>query len=1072
MTRNHVLAFLCSAGFTISGWLLPQKLTAQSSKGLASTKLAYEPLTIHDDFETGELFGWEPYPYQQDIGYDPLFFTRKEPHSADEKVSLCRSVRANDVVEVYHGFTKRFQILTDVNSRVSTKLYFQSDRMLSELTISLLAADGKKYSKTYSNLEVNNWLDVDLPIDSFRYKNNVLGNNIWIDGIVIVGRYDQVYYLNTYHILMDHFSMSGRQNKKLDWGSGMAEQLEHFQKTVARRLWRQGEIIKLSESFKSENLAGLKIMPARYSQNRQSYELKLAKGATEIVLPQNLGAGEWYLKALVRNKSRGQFADSIHFLVLQEMDAQHPRLFFDVGEWEQRLNGRQTKAEEQIRKKILSDTAFFKIVPEAIQEGLDYTAESYTGGPWSKYYVGLESASKWRGPLTRLSRLVHDAAIYYAFTKNERAADLARRAMLQLCRFSKWNNSFMLGKQFWTYFPMTIAIRYVAYGYDLIYDQLTDEERLLIRTTLVERGLRPFYRDMVQMNRMPSSLSNHTAITAAACGMAALAILRDGDPKDEVSLILHGIITRLSIFIERTYYEDGSYGETYDYMDMASREIVDFMYSLERLFGIDLTSRSSFAQCYKYPLQATYTTGMIQNYGDSYRLNKGFTQAHSIWLVKKMGNPYLFPFVEANALKGEGGFFGYLWYRGDIKPQSREELPLSASFKARGMVMRSNWEDSGTIITTRVGPHGNHMHFDQGSFQVMTNGEELLTDPSVSENGYYKDLEYVAYNIQAIGHNVITIDHDSESQLPADFDTGIPALSEWPRVLTKFNGTQFDHIQSELSSVYKNKLRSYQRSLLYRKSGLLFCIDELEPFPDTSHIYNLHFHVPYKAAGTLSGSTIRNQPFHIKGGKAEMYLQVFGSLEKISLRSRESGKNAETILSVHTKPVGSTRLVSVMYPKVLGSDNKFQVSELRTGDWQEIRVVTSEGVEQLYLRDSIGRSDLGEIVTDAKILYRSDLKNGVHYLFTGTHFETADWKLELSKTAVVSIAPGSAPGDWILETNSDETLMVRLTGKGGQRWALAEAVVAGAKSRGKAPRSQLEWRTHSGQHKFLLKKSH
>ena len=37
------------------------------------------PYTLFDDFETGELYSWEPYPYAQDIGFDALYFARQSP---------------------------------------------------------------------------------------------------------------------------------------------------------------------------------------------------------------------------------------------------------------------------------------------------------------------------------------------------------------------------------------------------------------------------------------------------------------------------------------------------------------------------------------------------------------------------------------------------------------------------------------------------------------------------------------------------------------------------------------------------------------------------------------------------------------------------------------------------------------------------------------------------------------------------------------------------------------------------------------------------------------------------------
>src|SRR6478672_8333096 len=95
------------------------------------------PCTIAADFETGELFGWEPYPYAEDIGSYRLVFAQKSPTHNDSKYALAGLVRANDAVEVYEGFTRRFDLWTVPGSRVRIAVYFQSDRDPSTLELSL-----------------------------------------------------------------------------------------------------------------------------------------------------------------------------------------------------------------------------------------------------------------------------------------------------------------------------------------------------------------------------------------------------------------------------------------------------------------------------------------------------------------------------------------------------------------------------------------------------------------------------------------------------------------------------------------------------------------------------------------------------------------------------------------------------------------------------------------------------------------------------------------------------------------------------------------------------------------------
>jgi hypothetical protein len=86
------------------------------------------PYTLFNDFETGELFAWETYPYAQDIAFDALYFAVKSPTYKDSKYALARPFKAHDVTELYQGFTKRLNLYTVSDTRLKAAVYFQGDR--------------------------------------------------------------------------------------------------------------------------------------------------------------------------------------------------------------------------------------------------------------------------------------------------------------------------------------------------------------------------------------------------------------------------------------------------------------------------------------------------------------------------------------------------------------------------------------------------------------------------------------------------------------------------------------------------------------------------------------------------------------------------------------------------------------------------------------------------------------------------------------------------------------------------------------------------------------------------------
>ena len=114
---------------------------------------------------------------------------------------------------------------------------------------------------------------------------------------------------------------------------------------------------------------------------------------------------------------------------------------------------------------------------------------------------------------------------------------------------------------------------------------------------------------MVEMNRMPSNLTNHIAVMVFGATLAAAAIYGDDPANPSVEPWFSGILAKTKAFIDRTYYPDGGYGEPISYQDMATRDLVQALDVLERNFGIDYATTTGLKDTYLYPLYATYTNG-------------------------------------------------------------------------------------------------------------------------------------------------------------------------------------------------------------------------------------------------------------------------------------------------------------------------------------------------------------------------------------------------------------------------------------------------------------------------------
>src|SRR6476660_5168164 len=135
------------------------------------------PYKLFNDFETGELYGWETYPYAQDIAFYALYYASKTPTYKNSKYALARPFKAHDTNELYQGFTKRLNLYTSADTRIKAAIYFQSDRNPETLELSLGTFDGKRYIHSITKPLANTWIELDLPISVFNLKGQALKPN-------------------------------------------------------------------------------------------------------------------------------------------------------------------------------------------------------------------------------------------------------------------------------------------------------------------------------------------------------------------------------------------------------------------------------------------------------------------------------------------------------------------------------------------------------------------------------------------------------------------------------------------------------------------------------------------------------------------------------------------------------------------------------------------------------------------------------------------------------------------------------------------------------------------------------
>ena len=362
---------------------------------------------------------------------------------------------------------------------------------------------------------------------------------------------------------------------------------------------------------------------------------------------------------------------------------------------------------------------------------------------------GISPAQLWQRVIKKAEEGdIFAMALAYALgeevPQNEHSwADKLKEQAMRVCAQSDWGRWFDLARN-----TLTAAI-----VYDVLYDDLKDDERKTIRTALVEKGINPL------LDETKISASNNYLIGCSALGLAALALIGEPDVPQAVEWATRARDIMRAIF--ELNGVDGGYGEcSLGYgtvgFDNDGTGAVLFMDALKRACGDDSLLRHPYVKNLMYFAMYTMRPDGIGGVGfcDTWQ-GSGFhltvlcvaaelRNGHGMWYLKK-----------TNFLRNDypGPTPVFLFYDPALKARSPEgELPLSKHFRGIGWVIfRSDWEDKdGILFAMQTETRGHyHEHNSMNHFEIHGYRSRLATSP-----GYHHGRAWRA----TYGHNLLWVD--------------------------------------------------------------------------------------------------------------------------------------------------------------------------------------------------------------------------------------------------------------------------------------------------------------------------
>ncbi len=389
---------------------------------------------------------------------------------------------------------------------------------------------------------------------------------------------------------------------------------------------------------------------------------------------------------------------------------------------------------------------------------------------------------------------IPEAALVYKITGDKKYLDAAKKYMDAAVSYNVWGYSYNKP-------DVDLAAGHLLYGmgwgYDLLYNDLTQAERDKYKTKLVRQAKLMYEFFKPKPGKTYAYSQNHTFIPISGLAITAYALMGETPDAKDWAALSRAIYDR----VLATYSDDGYYYEGMEYWIFSTPWLVHYMDAQLHATGenlYDVTPGLKLAPA--YVAHATLPGGEFNfDYGDIYagnitRSRKGddyerervdghFRTNYSILynLAARYNNGEAQGVADWLKSKGQVNaeeLWTFIWYDPKIKSVPIEKQEKWHYFPDHDVVYwRSSWGDDATAFSFKVGPpeghstleklekfpdwrlSSGHAHPDAGSFIIWANGKYLTGDTGyagvpLTENHNTIIFDGKGQNKEGAGHDV------------------------------------------------------------------------------------------------------------------------------------------------------------------------------------------------------------------------------------------------------------------------------------------------------------------------------
>lgn len=811
--------------------------------------------TSHEDFQGDSLGQWASYPPAQDIGYEPSI-TPTRDFNAPGGRALMRLLQPSLAGDLRIGFIRRFDFATNGTSRIAFDYRINAPAEAVRIEIGAAGADGRRYTAKIDAV-ANRWSRVSINLRDLRCADGaILDSGTGVDAVYLVSHIASAAKDTVYRFLIDNIELSAKKDASFEiiwplsasvvpWSSEISS--IGFVPNNSLRIEGRSPVPISRASATISDRTGKVVTTARLYDDGTHGDKKarddIWTNETAFRFTDANVPGLWRAELNGFAADERKITTSLRFLVHSSKASSHPRLYFDADDKArliaQTRDPKLAKVWEYIQTTAKNSRATGEIAHGGkVFELLDreYLLPSLLG-----YFDVLNRAR---------TRIAYNAFVAY-LTDDPESRAAAKEAMLAVTRWNRWEPPWFTAHGQHTYYPAGLLAVDVAFGYDLLYEHLTEDERSQIRRALIEKQIVPTYKEYFLDNRAMANTSNWISHTVGGALIAASAIADDVTPQESAGkfdLYVNGLLMKIEAHMTASYLPDGSYGEGISYQEFDLETLAPMINAVDRSLGVDYWNTTHVKDSLRYALYTlTEPREASPDMGDTHP-SAGHGISPIIYRSKDPVLRWFYSRFDRPSLQQ------FIFYDDSVQPQSpaAAAIPTSTIFEDKGnAVFRTGWEKDSITMLFRAGPNFNHHHADQGSFLITAFGEPLVTEAGWSD--YYKDPYYATFFTQAIGHNTVLVDGNPESQTIPDTPQ-FKALDDYPRITDSITSEFYDGVGSDLTSVYPDTIGRYTRRIVFLKPHYFVICDDLKTRKETAR-FDFLLHLPNRAGIKVDGST-------------------------------------------------------------------------------------------------------------------------------------------------------------------------------------------------------------------------